>query len=77
MRRAVLIGTLLAISADARTYGVRLAYNATAKAWILPATAVNVCVFVNGLRETQLTISSGKVYIAGIPSDALVIADFD
>jgi hypothetical protein len=56
---------------------VRLAYNATAKAWILPATAVNVCVFVNGLRETQLTISSGKVYIAGIPSDALVIADFD
>jgi len=57
---AVVAGELNATT-KARRYGVILPYDATAKGWRVPASASNVCVWVNEMRR----VPAGGGVVAG------------
>ncbi len=66
----------------ARRYRVRLAYDATARGWKLPAGVANVAIYVNGVGyDSEDFTVTGDLVTAKFPNSMLpehkVTADFD
>jgi hypothetical protein len=69
-----------------RKYGQILPFDASQSAWVLPASATNIVVFVNGLRYTSgvdysATTTTGAVFIRALGTNMtaadVVVVDYD